>query len=346
MRTTAEAPFVKGDTVEIYSASQKEWLSGNVSEVAVEDIIVKGRSLKAGTLKVEHAFGTKYVRPDKMASLLRKPSMVESSLQSSQNDKFRHRQQYFIFSVVNASLSEVVTALREYLEQWKYAADMLACSEWKDLETSVTWQETVTIFIDFVPLLIQIAVKKLEDSEIIVTVKDLSLNDIVRLTRVFKGAVDFAKSKGLCATCKYQPPQHFHLLDDDFDSFDDVDCIQLDAQTWADNIVSDIDSCRCDVREEAFRTIARLSTSSADRKNALTKALAARATSISELLRASDQHDIFPLVASLRTLIEGFSPNPAVLPPDDAVSSLTNLLSIATFAPAVTCKQSGGLQTN
>lgn len=333
---------MKGDTVEIYSASQKEWLSGNVSEVAVEDIIVKGRSLKAGTLKVEHAFGTKYVRPDKMGSLLRKPSMVESSLQSSQDDKFRHRQQHFIFSVVNASLPKVVNALREYLKQGNYAADMLACSECKDLETSVTWQETVTILIDFVPLLIQIAVKKLEGSEIIVTVKDFSLSDIVRLTSMFKGAVDFAKSKGLCATCKYQP-QHFHLLDDDFD---DVDCIQPDAQTWADNIVSDIDSCRCDVREEAFRTIARLSTSSADRKHALTKALAARATSISALLRASDKHDIFPLVATLRSLVEGFSSNPAVLPPDDAVSSLTNLLSIATFAPAGTCKQISGLQTN
>jgi len=115
------------------------------------------------------------------------------------------------------------------------------------------WQERATIFIDFVPLRIELEVKA-EADEITVTVKDLSLNDVIRFKRMFNSLLKFIQDRGLSATCKHQISHCFRLLDDDFDTVDDAVTFQNDTRSSSEQVdimLVDIAACKHDFHEEA-----------------------------------------------------------------------------------------------
>jgi len=74
----AEAPFPEahcfeqGDVVQVWSTSEDAWLEGVVEAVYKEAGQDGGYLVPAGVVKVSHDVGVKYIRPDQIATTLRK----------------------------------------------------------------------------------------------------------------------------------------------------------------------------------------------------------------------------------------------------------------------------------
>jgi hypothetical protein len=220
---------------------------------------------------------------------------MEFPLQSS-NSKM------FSFSVVSASPVEVVQVLCKYLKQ-------KGCSECRPegfVATPFKWHKTINIFIDFVPLLIEIAVED-QGGEMMVTINDMSLNDVIRRTRMCNDMVKFVNGNGFRATCTQQFPHCFRLLDDDFDMDDAFDMIiQSEKHSCSEQVnidLVDIKACRCDVRENELQAVSCWSTSKIDSHHSLMKGLATSTISISALAHLVNLVDAHPSVASLQGLV-------------------------------------------
>jgi hypothetical protein len=239
---------------------------------------------------------------------------MESSLQSMHTKAFT-------FSVVGASPLEVVQVLCKYLE-------LKGCSECRPCgvaEELFRWQKTLTIFIDFVPLLIDIQVEGIE-GDVTVTIHDLSLNDVIRCKKMCNDVLKFVNGRGFGATCAQPAPQSFRLLDDDFDMIienemhccsekvamdsADIDACKYDfsekvdiesTSTDIDDIDSvDIDLCKCDFPEEALEAVSCWSTSKVESGCYLAEGLAENTISITALIHLVDVVDKRPPNASLQ----------------------------------------------
>ena len=69
----ATQSFVKGEVVEVWSNSQKTWISGAVVlEAPDRDCVIDGYAIPAGAVKVTSTAGTKWILPDQVPSSLRK----------------------------------------------------------------------------------------------------------------------------------------------------------------------------------------------------------------------------------------------------------------------------------
>jgi hypothetical protein len=211
---------------------------------------------------------------------------MESPLQSS-------NKKVFTFSAISASPLEMVQVLCQYLEQE-------GCSECRPTGVismqPFRWQKTVTILSDFVPLWVEVKVEE-KGGEIFVTISDLSLNDVIRCTRMCNDMCKFVKGNGFIATCKQQLTSCFRLLDDDFDMI-----IQSELHSGSKEVdidLVDIDACRCDLREEELQAISGWSTSKMESVSGLAKST----TSIADLLHMANLVDTHPSVASLRSFV-------------------------------------------
>ena len=73
LRAMATQSFVKGEVVEVWSNSQKSWISGAVVlEAPDRDCVIDGYAIPAGAVKVTSSAGTKWILPDQVPSALRK----------------------------------------------------------------------------------------------------------------------------------------------------------------------------------------------------------------------------------------------------------------------------------
>jgi hypothetical protein len=154
----------------------------------------------------------------------------------------------FTFSVVNASPLEVVQVLCKYLEQ-------IGCSDCRPSEVAETpfaWLETVTVIVDLIPLLVEFKVEE-NQGKVIVTMNDMSLNDVIRRTRLCDDILRHLNGKGFSATCMQRLQQCFRLLDDDFDLIIESE-MQSCSEQFDINLV-DIDACKCHLYEEAPQVV-------------------------------------------------------------------------------------------
>jgi len=146
-----------------------------------------------------------------------------------------------------------------------------------------------------------------EGETIIVTVNELSLNDIIRCRRIFNGLLKFAQDSGLAATCKHQSSHGFRLLDDDF-LIADYDMsiesetpsymsIESETPSWSEEVelvLVDMGTRKTDLYEESLRTIASWSASNMENHQALAKGIAERRASISALLHMEGLVETYP----------------------------------------------------
>ena len=73
LRAMATQSFVKGEIVEVWSNSQKTWVSDAVVlEAPDRDCVIDGYAIPAGAVKVTSSAGTKWILPDQVPSSLRK----------------------------------------------------------------------------------------------------------------------------------------------------------------------------------------------------------------------------------------------------------------------------------
>merc|ERR1719399_2142224 len=84
---------------------------------------------------------------------------------------------------------------------------------------------------------------------------DLSLNDVIRCTRMFHDIVNFVKSTGLSVTCPTQPTQSFRLLDDDFEMLleDETQCEE--EQSRKELELDEKDACKFDMGESVVQAV-------------------------------------------------------------------------------------------
>lgn len=65
--------YAKGEKVQLWSASKKQWLDGKVVEAFDDDsFTAEGHAVKRGTLKVAFSTGSKWVKPDEVEQSIRK----------------------------------------------------------------------------------------------------------------------------------------------------------------------------------------------------------------------------------------------------------------------------------
>jgi hypothetical protein len=210
---------------------------------------------------------------------------AQSSIKCSQNEMFT-------FSVARSSLVEVVKVLCQYLERE-------GCSKHSSIEgedASFIWQETFTIFIDLVPLRIEMQAK-VEGDEVCVTVNDLSLSDVIRCKRMFNDLLKFVQGAGLIATCKHQLSLGFRLLEDDFDIMDYDLSSEDEFLSSREQVAIEIfgnDGCRYDFHKEALQTISSWSSSNMERHHSLAKGVTECRASISSLLYMESLVETYP----------------------------------------------------
>ncbi|CAE8674146.1 unnamed protein product, partial [Polarella glacialis] len=65
--------YVTGESVEVYSGSAGAWIEAVVVEVYLRACTADGYSMPAGCIKVESQAGVKYVMPDQVADVIRRP---------------------------------------------------------------------------------------------------------------------------------------------------------------------------------------------------------------------------------------------------------------------------------
>lgn len=69
----APQAFAKGDNVQVWSSGEQAWLDAVVEEKYHKAGVADGYWVPAGVLKVVHSKGVKYIRPEQIASLIRRP---------------------------------------------------------------------------------------------------------------------------------------------------------------------------------------------------------------------------------------------------------------------------------
>jgi hypothetical protein len=210
---------------------------------------------------------------------------AQSSIKCSQNEMFT-------FSVTRSSLVEVVNVLCQYLEREGCSKQALIAGE----DASFIWQETFTIFVDLVPLRIEMQAKPKGD-EICVTVSDLSLSDVIRCKRMFNALLKFVQGAGLTTTCKHQLSLGFRLLDDDFHIMDYDLSSEDEVLSSTEQVaieVFGIDACRYDFHEEALRAISSWSSSNMERHQSLAGGVTESSASISSLLHMESLIETYP----------------------------------------------------
>jgi hypothetical protein len=142
----------------------------------------------------------------------------------------------------------VVQVLCKYLNQ-------IGCSECLPSEVAGTpfaWLETVTVFVDLIPLLVEFKVEE-DEGKVIVTMNDMWLNDVIRRNRLCDNILSYLNVKGFSATCMQRLQQYFRLLDDDFDMI-----LESEMQSCSEQVDSnlvDIDACKCEVYEDAPQVV-------------------------------------------------------------------------------------------
>jgi hypothetical protein len=209
------------------------------------------------------------------------------------------------FSFVSSSTSEVVKALRAYLEE-TVPSDFASLAI--DAQKPHKWHVTGTVFVDFIPVGVEVCAKTC-DEEVSVTVSHTSHNDLIRFKNMFKQMVGFLQARGLQTSSnlpvsKFQP----RLLDDDDFGFSDDE-----ESTWDEKVQSvleDTRSPRTEVREEAFRAIAQWASSSPASHEALAKGFMDRAAELSAIFRTSSKAsaaETYPFAVAMRKLCEGCS---------------------------------------
>jgi hypothetical protein len=210
------------------------------------------------------------------------------------------------FAVVSSSTSEVAKALRAYLEE-VVPSDFASLDI--DAEKSYKWQVNGTIFVDYVPLAVEVSVKT-GDDETSVCVIHTTHNDRIRFTSMLKQMIAFLRARGL-QTAGNLPVSNLQarLLDDDDFGFSDDE----EEPTWEEKIqpvLEDTCSVRREVREEAMRIMAQWASSSPASHEALASGFVERGAELSTLFRASSpasSAETYPFSVAMRSLSQGCS---------------------------------------
>jgi hypothetical protein len=208
-------------------------------------------------------------------------------------------------SVISSPILEVVGALREYLEKI-VPSDFASLAI--DEQKSHKWEVLGTIFVDFVPVSVQICATS-STEEISIAVHQISRNDTVRFNTMFKQMVGFLQARGFQAMSNFSVSSlQARLLDDDDFGFSDDE-----EPTWDEKVqpvLGDTGSCRTEVRAEAFRALAEWASSSPDSHEALANGLLERAAELSTIFSTSSQASVaetYPFAVAVRKVSEGCS---------------------------------------
>jgi hypothetical protein len=214
----------------------------------------------------------------------------------------------YTFSVASSSCLDVAKTLQVYFQD-SVPSDFASLEI--DTEKSHRWHVSGTVFVDYMPLGVEVCVKT-SDAEISVSVSQTSHNDTIRFSSMFKQMVGFVKARGLQASSNFPETSFKNRLfnDDDDEEFELSDD---EEPTWDEKVqpvLEDTSSIRVQVREEAFRAIAQWASATPASHEALAKGFIDRANELSLLFHASSQSsaaETFPFAVAMRHLCEGCS---------------------------------------
>jgi|Transcript_8627 hypothetical protein len=209
------------------------------------------------------------------------------------------------FSVISSSTPKVAKTLREFFED-RVLSDFASLE--LDAEKAYRWHVTGLVFVDLVVLGVEVCVKA-SDSEINVSVSQTSHNDTIRFNTMFKQMLGFVKARGLQISSHLPRSCLRHELvdDDDFDLSDDE---ESDWDERVQAVLEDTSSIRAEVREEAFRSIAHLASTTPASHEAIAKGFIERAAELSMLFCTSFQGSVaekYAFAVALRNMSEGCS---------------------------------------
>lgn len=211
----------------------------------------------------------------------------------------------YTFSVVSSSCLDVAKALQVYFQD-SVPSDFASLEI--DAEKSHRWHVSGTVFVDYMPLGVEVCVKA-SDAEISVSVSQTSHNDTIRFSSMFKQMVGFVKARGLQASSNFPETRFKNRLfnDDEFDLSDD------EEPTWDEKVqpvMEDTTSIRVEVRSEAFRAIAQWASTTPASHETIANSFIDRAVELSLLFGASSQASVaetYPFAVAMRKLCEGCS---------------------------------------
>lgn len=174
------------------------------------------------------------------------------------------------------------------------------------------WRVSATLFVDYVPLCVEVGTGATPDGVSFVALTHISRSDVVRFNRVCERLAVFLGSSGLPAAA---PPHAIDggeplvkkagLIDDDF--MDEISTDDEEA-SWADRVelmLADLESGQAHVREEAVQGLARWAASAAESHSALARGFASHAETVGKALFGSPQASVaetYPLAAALRSV--------------------------------------------
>jgi hypothetical protein len=189
---------------------------------------------------------------------------------------------------------------------------------------SVAWQAcdiSSVVFLDFVPLSIEISLTASNEDETIATLKHSKQNDVILMHQFFWQLVDFLRSSGLaCVTSTSS--ESAGLMDDDFDLEDDdmwlkMTCGLSDLNSfrlaedalWSERVELvqvDMTSRSADVREEALQHLARWTASEPGSHKACAKYLQESQVVTTIFANSSTSlTELYPAAAALKNVVVG-----------------------------------------
>lgn len=186
-------------------------------------------------------------------------------------------------------------------------------------EAGQIWRVEATVFVDYVPLNIELCTSEASDGATCVTMRHSSRNDVVLFKRVSQLFADFLSSAGLKvmlatgASINMFSEKQVGLVDDDFADFLDVDSTEAEHASWSQRVNLawlDFDSRNTALHKDAIHSLARLAASAPESHPALAEGLADRSSTVVGIFfakEASPVTEMYPMASLLRCLACGDS---------------------------------------
>jgi hypothetical protein len=200
-----------------------------------------------------------------------------------------------------------------------------------------TCQVLATVFIDYVPLPIEVRAFA-DGADVSVVFKQTTQNDVIRFKQLFDQFVAFFRSLNMKVTTLQQASARSGLIDDDFDDSDD-ESVDDDEPSWSQRVelvLADAVSPIATMREHAFQCLARWVASAPASHAAVAEGLVKYATQLGLTLLTGPLAEMYPASAMLRSVACGASPEAQKLLSESTLYTLLAKLEVSTLPSLVT----------
>lgn len=236
---------------------------------------------------------------------------AEQPKASPQGFAAQHLPADFVALIPRSATMDVATCCRMFLDtRLPASVSKLPC------EGSQAWRVSAKLFLDCVPLDIELCIAEVSGGGSFMTMNHYSRSDVVRFKRVCKLLLESLHASGFHVldehgACSSPLSTQAGLVDDDFaDIFDEV-ASEEEVSLWLERVglaLTGLESQNCDIREEAIQILARWAISSRSSHLVLAQGLSDRSEKVAKIFFAKSRKPLttmYPMAVILRTLLCG-----------------------------------------